>query len=142
MVLPAVPVSLPAIATQSTIRLLTLAQQEPRQVRCSEHLTFIHLTLGSNTIITLSELQKLGRESGKPVTTCLGQWGPSEGGREGGTGTRQNQRGKKWGLDQQCPWPVCGPSQFQMKLSSTQRNEDTKDSVYFTMKLFIPNFYW
>lgn len=29
-----------------------------------------------------------------------------------------------------------------MKLSSTQRNEDTKDSVYFTMKLFIPNFYW
>lgn len=97
MVLPAVPVSLPAIATQSTIWLLTLAQQEPRQVRCSEHLTFIHLTLGSNTIITLSELQKLGRESGKPVTTCLGRRGPSEeGGRVQGQGRTREGRSGVW----------------------------------------------
>lgn len=42
---------------------------------CSEHLTFIHLTLGG-------ELRKPDRESGKPVTTRLG-WGWEEQVRKG-----------------------------------------------------------
>lgn len=31
--------------------------------------------------------------------------------------------------------------QLQMKLSSTQENQNTKECVYFVAKLFIPNFY-